>query len=299
MYRPAVALRKPALSVGLAVLAVLAAGAAAASGDAAIHGRAGVSLRFGSPVAAVSDGSTVTSKNWAGYAVGATGAAFPAGTTFSNVYGTWIQPAATCTSGQPTYSAFWVGLGGFDATAQALEQIGTAVDCGTAQSPTYYAWYELVPAASVRLKLKVSPGDAISGAVTVSGHVVSLRIRDLTRHTVVNKRLRMAAPDLSSAELIAESPEACNRAGACRLLPLANFGTVNFTSGAATATSRSATFDDPAWAATQINLQQENGTGPGQLPPGASAASAVPTPLGGNGSFSVTWQQLSAPAPTP
>jgi Peptidase A4 family len=284
--------------VPLALLAALAAGAAAASGAPATHGRASEPvLRYGSPAAAVNDSSTSTSSNWAGYAVAA-GAAFPAGTTFSNVYGTWIQPAATCTSGQASYSAFWVGLGGFDTTSQALEQIGTAADCDPARGATYFAWYELVPAASVRLKLAVRPGDAMSGAVTVAGQVVSLRIRDLTNHTVVNRKLRMASPDLSSAELIAEAPSSCNKAGRCHLLPLANFGTVTFTSGAATAASRSATFGDPAWSATEIDLQQGGG-GPEQLSPGTPGASAVPTVLGANGSFSVTWQQASATPSAP
>ncbi len=298
MSRAAGHVRTRALRVGLVMLAGLAAVASATAASARTDQQGWTQVRFGSPVAAVNGGIAATSMNWAGYAVAATGAAFPAGTTFSNVYGTWIQPAVTCTSGQPSYSAFWVGLGGFDTSAQALEQIGTAADCA-GQTPSYYAWYELVPAASVKVKLEVAPGDAMSGAVTVSGHVVSLRIRDLTRHTVVNRKLRMASPDLSSAELIAEAPSACNASNRCHLLPLANFGTVNFTSGAATATRRSATFDDPSWSATQIDLQQENGAGPGQLSPGAQAASAVPTALGGSGSFSITWQSASSVTPTP
>ncbi|MFI5041872.1 MAG: G1 family glutamic endopeptidase [Acidimicrobiales bacterium] len=283
--------------IGLAMLAVFAAGAAAASGATTTHGRAGASaLRFGSVVAA-RDGSTSTSTNWSGYAVQTTGAA--SGATFSNVFGTWIQPAVTCTAGQESYSAFWVGLGGFDPSAKGLEQTGTAADCESGLTPTYYAWYELIPAASVRVKLAVNPGDSISAAVTVSGRLVRFRIRNLTQHTVFNKKLRTASLDLSSAELIAEAPSACNASNRCHQLPLANFGTMTFTGGAATAAKRSATFDDPSWFATRVDLQQENGTDAGQIAPGSTPASVVPTALGANGSFSVTWQPASAPPPAP
>lgn len=48
-----------------------------------------------------------TSENWSGYvASGSSGT-----TQFSSVSGSWVQPAATCTSGSG-YAAFWVGLGG-------------------------------------------------------------------------------------------------------------------------------------------------------------------------------------------
>jgi Peptidase A4 family len=279
--------------VAVFVAAVSAAGASARSDPARP-----TQLRFDSRVYAGSAGTPVTSSNWAGYAL--TGASTPgtAPTEFTNVYGTWVQPAATCTAGQPSYSAFWVGLGGFDSTSQALEQIGTAADCDPVQGPMYFAWYELLPATSVRLKLVVRPGDAMSAAVTVNGQIVSLRIRDLTRHTVVNRKLRMTSPDLSSAELIAEAPATCNKAGRCHALPLANFGTMTFTSRAATAAARPATFGDPAWSATEIDLQPNVG-GAGQPSSGAAAASAVPTGLGADGSFSVTWQQVPAQPPPP
>jgi hypothetical protein len=292
-------LRKRALSVGLATLTGLAALASGTPAAARTDRQGPVRVRFGAPVAAVNDGSAVTSSNWAGYAVTAPGTGLAAATAFSNVYGTWIQPAATCTGGQPTYSVFWVGLGGFAATAHALEQIGTSADCGLGQKASYFAWYELVPAAPVKLRLEVRPGDAMSAAVTVAGQIVSFRIKDLTTHAVANRRLRMASPDLSSAELIAEAPSSCNRAGRCHALPLANFGTVDFTSGAATAASRSATLDDHAWSVAEIDLQQVNGLEPGQLAPGTQAAGAVPTALGSNGSFSVIWQQAPALPPTP
>jgi hypothetical protein len=47
----------------------------------------------------------------------------------------WVQPKVTCTAGQPSYSAFWVGLGGFSTDAQALEQIGTESNCDSRGRP--------------------------------------------------------------------------------------------------------------------------------------------------------------------
>ena len=63
------------------------------------------------------------SSNWAGYAV------HKPGVSFRTVSGTWRQPVAKCTPGVETYSAFWVGLGGFSLNAPALEQTGTELDC--------------------------------------------------------------------------------------------------------------------------------------------------------------------------
>ena len=67
--------------------------------------------------------------------------------------------AVACTANsQPTYSAYWVGLGGGGQQSSALEQIGTQADCSTSGTATYYAWYELVPSAPVKLVPGDSPG---------------------------------------------------------------------------------------------------------------------------------------------
>ena len=51
--------------------------------------------------------ATVQSTNWSGYAAQASG------TTFSDVPGSWVQPAVGCTSRQKQYSSFWVGIDGW------------------------------------------------------------------------------------------------------------------------------------------------------------------------------------------
>src|SRR5207248_3442603 len=80
---------------------------------------------------------TATSSNWSGYAVSAAPTADgtdPVPLSFTSVSGTWVEPAASCTTGANTYAAFWVGLGGFSDTSQALEQIGTEVDCSASNT---------------------------------------------------------------------------------------------------------------------------------------------------------------------
>jgi hypothetical protein len=240
------------LAVGVTAIGVTAAGASAAA----------------SP-----------SSNWAGYAVTSTDPLTPV--TYTSVSGSWVQPAAQCSATPSAFSAFWVGLGGFSETSQALEQIGTESDCTAGGQAKYAVWYELVPAASVPVKLKIFPGNRISANVTVSGQLVTVQLKNLTRKTSFTKRLSMPSPDVSSAEWIAEAPSACSGLGNCRTLPLANFGTVAFSSAKALAAGHGGTIVDAAWAATAIELD--------------ALTSAVPSDVSPDGgSFSVTWTPHSS-----
>ena len=115
-------------------------------------------------IRAVGDGQV--SSNWAGYALTGTDAS-GAPTTYTNVVGSWVQPKVRCIAGQPSYSAFWVGLGGFSADAQALEQIGTESNCDARGRPVYAAWYEIVPAPSIPIAMRIAPGDRLTAYVFV------------------------------------------------------------------------------------------------------------------------------------
>ncbi len=275
--------RGAVLLTGLATIAGLSAGTASASAARA-------PLRYGVVRSAVVTHDAATSSNWAGYAV--TPLSGSAVASFTNVFGTWVQPAVNCSAGTPSYSAFWVGLGGSTQNSTSLEQIGTSADCAASGTPVYSAWYEILPAAPVSLKLLVRPGDTISAAVTISGKTVAMRLRNLTRHTVVNKKLKMAAPDTTSAEWIAEAPSSCDRSGRCTTLPLANFGSVNFLKAAATASGHSGLIIDPAWTANAISLDGSDNQGIGRFVAGGASASAIPSSPTGTG-FSVAWQSLT------
>ena len=223
------------------------------------------------------------STNWAGYA---TAAARP----FASVTGRWVQPAATC-DGSQTYSAFWVGLGGFSRGSFAVEQTGTQANCAFGSVPSYVAWFELYPAPPTNLKLRVRPGDVISAAVAVSKRTVSIRLRNVTTNRLFAKKLKMRRPDVSSAEWIAEAPTGCDYTGSCSTLPLTNFGTVAFSHGSASARGHRGRISDPKWASTSIELHGDLND-PGH--PSLAGANAIPGELGPDGgSFNVSWQELT------
>lgn len=229
------------------------------------------------------------SSNWAGYAI------HRSGVRFEKVIGTWRQPTATCTSGNPTFSSMWVGLGGFSLNSQALEQIGTEVDCTATGQVVSSAWYELVPAPSRTIHMRVDPGDRMSASVIVHGRLVRLTLRDLTRRTSFTRSVRAKPIDASSAEWILEAPSECSSANSCQTLNLANFGSAGFTSARASTTAgHTGNISDRRWGSTRITLA----TGQRQFISGTSTgAQAAPSSLSARGSaFTVTY--AGAPAST-
>lgn len=261
-----------AIAVVLAYTGALAGGAAAARHDDSV------------------------STNWAGYAVSGTDPVTGSTTQFRVASGSWIEPTATCGS-SPTWSAIWVGLGGANPGAQALEQIGTEADCTLTGSAAYSAWYELVPAPSMPLRLKISPGDHMNAVVVVQGSQVILRLRDLTRRTVFTKTTTAAPLDVTSAEWVVEAPSSCDSAQHCEVLPLTNFGSVVFSGVAAIGDNHTGTVADGHWIATPIELLTHDAAG---LQPLQPSSGAVPSPLGPDGgSFTVAYSSaLTPPTPT-
>jgi hypothetical protein len=160
-------------------------------------------------------GRNSTSTNWSGYAT--------TGSTYTDVKGTWTEPTASCTAGQTAYSSFWVGIDGD--TTNSVEQTGTDADCSSG-TPTYYAWYEMYPKFPVNLSNPVSPGDSLTAEVSTNGSgSFTLTIKDTTKGWTFTTNQRSKKAKLGSAEWIAEAPS-----GSGGVLPLANFGTVSFTS---------------------------------------------------------------------
>jgi hypothetical protein len=241
-----------------------------------------------------------SSTNWAGYAVMGPDPASPL--TFTSVTGTWTQAAASCATGDASAaSAVWVGLGGYSTTSQALEQIGTDADCSASNTPTYYAWYELVPDPPVNLKFPIHAGDTITTSVNVTGNSVLLQLKDRTRGVTFTKRVTASALDLTSAEWIAEAPSSCDRGG-CTPVPLANFGNVAITKIATKAilsdsTVHPGTLTDPTWTAVPIQLIPDTRRGgffPGpqrgfvtQSSTAGTSAPIGPTPDGR--AFTLSW----------
>jgi len=264
------------------VLAVCALAAIATTGGTASTGH-----RF----FALNDDREGISSNWSGYALEPPA---DADLQFTSVTGTWTQPKATCAVGTGSASAFWVGIGGETDAATSLEQTGTSADCDENGVAHYYAWYELLPAAAIQVPLKVKPGDVISTSVNINGNTVLVQIKNRTRKTSFTKSLFMDAPDLTSAEWVAEAPSSCNDSvSRCTVLPLANFGSVTFTKAAAIASTHPGTINDPTWSRVAIKLVPE-GNQFGRF--ATSTAGAEPGALSADGrSFPVTWLSNVAP----
>ena len=279
-----------AATVAIAVLAV----AALPAGNAATTATLSHAARAGGAT------DPQVSSNWSGYV-----AAAPDGVsaTFSDVTASWAQPKVTCSAGRADSAAFWVGLGGDSDASQSLEQLGTEADCnGSATTPSYSAWWEIVPAASVRIPLQIHPGDRVTAAVLVKGETVTMSLTDLTRKTRFSKIVTPTQPvDVSSAEWIAEAPSECSQSGRCRAVPLTQFGTVTFTNAAAIGNGHPGTISDPTWAAASIELISSGAGGRffGRGDILGSGVGALPTDLTPDGrSFSVSWRQnVTPPAP--
>jgi hypothetical protein len=244
---------------------------------AAVGALVAAGAAFAATPASAATVQQATSQNWAGYVASATSS------TFSRVSGSWVQPSATASAGDG-YSAFWVGLGGAgqsQSQSQSLEQVGTQADVVGGKT-VYYAWYELLPSAPVKLSLAIHPGDHIAASVSVSGRSVTVSLSDETTGSSYSNTLQMSNPDTSSAEWVAEAPSAADRVGNFQPLPLADFGKVNFTSAAATATGHTGSISDPSWTVQAVQLG------------GSSTAAAQPSALSSDGSsFAVSWQSAN------
>lgn len=246
---------------------------------------------------------TDISSNWSGYVatgLGSTSTTASSAMSYTDVTGQWVQPKAVCSPGTPTSVAIWVGLGGYSETSQELEQTGTSADCNASGKPSYYIWYELVPADSVNVSLKINPGDTIASVVKISGTDVLVQVIDRTRRTRFTKHLSMAAPDLTSAEWIVEAPSQCSQDGFCRQIQLTNFGSVNFTRSYATGNSAGGTISSANWLSTALQLVPRSHrsfgandpTGASTAGAGADASTLLPDGTG----FTVTWDANPMPA---
>ena len=163
-----------------------------------------------------------------------------------------------------------------------------------------------MPAAALTLPLAVHPGDELSASVTVRGHDVLLRIRDLSSGKRFGEIRRSSQIDTSSAEWIVEAPSTCG-GGGCRALALTNFGSVPFASATVVSGVRTVAAGQPTLTTVPIELQQRaarlTGAGPG---PAVSRELITATPSSlspDGGAFSVSWseallQSEAPPAPT-
>jgi len=208
-----------------------------------------------------------SSSNWSGYAA--------YNTTFTDVKGSWVQPAATCNTSGAKYASFWVGLDGYK--SNSVEQLGTDSDCRSTNNPVYYAWWEMYPNPSNQISgFAVHPGDSMSAEVSRIGTLYTLSLKNNTTGQSFSTTQASTAAN-SSAEWVAEAPSQCIVV-VCRVLPLANYGTMRFTGASATSGSAK-----PISGYTNDSITMTNMTG--------TTVRATVSALSPDGtSFSDTWR---------
>jgi hypothetical protein len=252
-------MRSVRLVAALFLTGLLAASLAAGS-PASTSARTAAVLKHGPPAFLIGHSSSL---NWSGYS------SYSGNGTFTDAKGSWTQPTATCST-KTSYSSFWVGLDGYNSSS--VEQLGTEADCSHGR-PLYYAWWEMYPNPSNTVRgFTVTPGVTYSAEVRYNGGgSFSLSLSGGGQSFTTTQTL--SNPSLSSAEWIAEAPSLCTRS--CRVLPLTNFGTVNFSGSSANGNA----INNSAWSYDPLTMVTSGST-----------VKAAPSGLDASGSaFSVTW----------
>jgi hypothetical protein len=223
--------------------------------------------------------------NWAGYLVTADS------TDFTSITATWKQPAVTCTPAERGHAvSFWVGLGASHEQS-ALEQAGTATECNRSGTPSYHAWYEIVPGAPVDATVEVSPGSIITASVNVvgNGSAMLFQIKNRSSGSVFTTQVPLtSAPDLSSADWIVEAPTRCVEF-VCLPVPLLPFGSISFSRVAALGNGIGGTLTHPAWAPARLELVPSTVLVTGNSNAGATAGAETAGPDAAGSSFQVRW----------
>ena len=204
------------LAVGLCLVfglaAVVGTGGFAAATQARSAGpspsstQGGVLVRTNTRAALPVHGGTVTSLNWAGYAV------TPTQPAITSVTSTFVVPSAGLLP--PGFAATWVGIGGFSTSdliqAGVGEQSLPSLPLVGAQ---YYPWYEMLPNAEVQLtgcagdaNCTVAPGDSMTVIIQQAAtNLWTIALANTTEHWTWNQSFPYQSSK-SSAEWIAEAP---------------------------------------------------------------------------------------------
>ncbi|MBV8085764.1 MAG: hypothetical protein JO247_13225 [Chloroflexi bacterium] len=209
------------------------------------------------------------SSNWSGYEA--------TGGNYTTVTGTWTVPQTDGSTGGA--DATWVGIGGV--TSRDLIQAGTESDASGNGRVRYQAWIETLPQASHTVPLTVNPGDSVT--VTIAEQSTDnwqVTLKDNTTGKSYQDTEQYQSSH-SSAEWVEEAPS-----GGRRILPLDNFGTVNFTAASAIKDGQAE------------NVSQLGGKAITMIDQ-AGQPIATPSAVGQDGqSFSVTRSQIDSGATT-
>ncbi len=211
-----------------------------------------------------------TSHNWSGYAA--------TGGSYTQVSGTWTVPQFNADN-SGGIDAAWVGIGGV--RSRDLIQAGTQQTVSGSGRTQYEAWIEMLPRASRPVPLQVHGGDSVT--VNISEQSPNQWQIQFTNNTTgqTYNTMQQYTSSHSSAEWVEEAPSGGRGGG---VLPLDNFGSIQFSNGSTTNNGQSVSIQAAgARAITMI------GDGDQQL--------AVPSALGADGA-SFTVSRTDAPVNT-
>ncbi len=212
------------------------------------------------------------SQNWSGYAA-LSNFTNPAVGSVTYVAGSWVVPTLSRSNG--TYSAFWVGMDGYG--SNSVEQIGTQHNWVNGKQQNY-AWFEIYPNYSYMINgFPVNAGDTISASVSFQGNGVFLltMINNTQKVSVTVPTFYTTSYDAprASAEWIIEAPFYNG------MLPLAHFGTAQFSNCIATINGLSGSISCNAYRNALITMTTS-----------AGIQKAMPSALSTDGqSFTVAW----------
>jgi hypothetical protein len=176
--------------------------------------------------------------NWSGYIL----PNFQTNEHYIAAQATWVVPEVTFKGkGTVRYSSSWIGIGGFCTNKScshedtSLIQLGTEQDAISDTETDYYAWYEMLPEASIPIStITVEPGDTITAALSCADSCDSgqwtLSMTDETTSVNWTEDFSYSSPNLS-VEVIEEAPYSGG------ILPLADFHKASFTATMANSTS--------------------------------------------------------------
>lgn len=199
------------------------------------------------------------SRNWAGFSA--------TGGDYTGVSGSWIIPISP--ANDPGVDATWVGIGGVD--SHDLIQAGTQRIGNNDVGSVYEAFFELLPGASRPLAIAVNGGDSVSVSINEQrSNQWQISFTDNTTGKNIQTTVNYSS-SLTSSEWIMEAPSTGRR-----ILPLDNFGSVQFTSATTIKNGK------------MINLNQANAQEITMID-NSGIALATPSGIyGDGGSFTVT-----------
>jgi hypothetical protein len=223
------------------------------------------------PAPSLGISQTDVSRNWSGYQA--------TGGTYTTVSSTWTVPQSTSSStGTLATEATWVGIGGV--SSKDLIQAGTEETTSGSSTVHYDAWIEMLPAASHPIKLTVAPGDSVSVAISEQGTDSWLiAFKNNTTGQTYQTTVKYTS-SLSSAEWVVEAPSSRRQ-----VLPLDNFGTIQFSAASATKDGK------------VVNIAQAGGKGITLVARGGAAATPSALTASGDG-FTVTRNNSAATNPS-